>query len=465
MKKFRRFLICWCIPGLLLLPIGGCFTALSHFMGNSPSVPERIIAGTLDVATMPVQIAVFGPMILHDYIERNTGEAGRQKRERERWEKAVTQHQKLLDEDFCKVYEIGDFLSATNTPAREALNRHLMYYKNQQLDHAAADRLGTRMLEQPELLLALGCVLRQQNMTPELRTRLARTLVQTCHSRPPEDLWGVLHHALNVLDDDALRAEMSPNDDAVDKTLARELKGRDEARERERRRVEEDAAQRKADEERSRQEAIERQKAWEKRREKLMALAREIEGTPEAFRKSLGVRGEMIVSNHWRTRLRNTAQPLPVENVRALADAVTQPGEPPRPYARELFLRPELTDADLRRLYSRVLTKLKEKGDWQRDGWRDAGALIKNPNFPADLARATYTEPLLVELRIVYVFHHAMPDVPRGELQAFEQRGDALRRDCEAGKITLEKCCRERGKLAAKYLPSECPADWIQSIP
>ena len=50
-------------------------TCLSHFMGSKPSTGEAIVAGTLDVATMLVQIVVLGPMIAKECIDANTDDA------------------------------------------------------------------------------------------------------------------------------------------------------------------------------------------------------------------------------------------------------------------------------------------------------------------------------------------------------------------------------------------------------
>ena len=33
------------------------------------------------------------------------------------------------------------------------------------------------------------------------------------------------------------------------------------------------------------------------------------------------------------------------------------------------------------------------------------------------------------------------------------------------GKISLEECNARRFKLTKKYLPEECPEDWVKSIP
>lgn len=84
--------------------------------------------------------------------------------------------------------------------------------------------------------------------------------------------------------------------------------------------------------------------------------------------------GESVVVNYWRWRMYTAANPLPPENVRKLAEVLTEHVEPMSKCCRELFLRPELIEADLRKLYPRVLKKLAEEGKWRDEGWRYADA-------------------------------------------------------------------------------------------
>ena len=53
----------------------------------------------------------------------------------------------------------------------------------------------------------------------------------------------------------------------------------------------------------------------------------------------------------------------------------------------------------------------------------------------------------------------------RQERQDFEQCVDGLKRDCKASKITQKESNAQRERLAAKYLPTEYPDDWMKSVP
>ena len=66
---------------------------------------------------------------------------------------------------------------------------------------------------------------------------------------------------------------------------------------------------------------------------------------------------------------------------------------------------------------------------------------------------------LLDEIKRVLLFRS------KGELQKFEQECDGLKRECCGGKISLKKSNARRFKLTKKYLPDECPDDWVKSIP
>ena len=466
MKKFLKFLFYWCLPGLLLLPIGGCFSCLSHFMGSKPSTGEAIVAGALDVATMPVQIVVLGPIIAKEYIDANTGERGRKKREAEQRRKEIDGYKEMLTSDFSQVYRNDEFFSITNTPARDALYEWLRAYGNHFSPKEEIDHFVERLIAVPEVAAALMPVFHQRNLSVELKKKLCRTLIEFSRAKDSDTRSRIIHRADEIFSDEELRGLISESQDETDNAMNDLLRKREERRERERKEAEARAARQQAEEAELRKRREEENRRRQQRFRELRGAAKNIDAGIDEFVKTLPLRRESVVSNFWLQRLRNVSKPIPPENVRKFAEVLTEPGEPMSRCCQELFLRPELTEADLRNLYPRVLEKLAEEGEWQTEGWWYAGALIKNPNFPSDLALASYGEPLLTELRIVYVFHHVHSrNFEKGELQKFEQECDGLKRECRSGKISLEECNAKRFKLTKKYLPEECPEDWIKSIP
>ena len=466
MKKFLKYLFYWCVPGLLLLPIGGCFTAMSHFMGSSPSTGGAIVAGTLDVVTMPAQIVVFGPMIVADCIRQNTGECGRRKREAERRRKEVERYEEMLTSDFSQALCNEEFFSTTNTPAREALCHWLSAYGTHHPSREEIEPFVERLIEAPEAAVELTSVFYQRNLSDELKRKLCLSLVEFSRSQDSARRSGIVRLADKILSDEDLRGLISEAQDETSSALSDIMHKREEQRERERKEAEAMAARQQAEEAELRKRREEANRMRQQLIKELREAASNIDKEGDEFWNTLSLRRLPIIVGLWSSRLRNSSNSIPPENVRNLAEVLTEPGEPLNECCGPLFRRTELTEDDLRGLYPRVLKKLEENGEWRGQGWRCAGALIKNPNFPSDLVKASYSEPLLTELRAIYVFHHGNSlDVTYGELQQFELECDGLKRECRSGKISLEECNAKRFELTKKYLPEECPEDWVRSIP
>lgn len=467
-KTILRFAIRWSVSGLLLLPVGGCFSAMSRFMGHSPSTGEAVGCAALDVVTMPAQVVVFGPLLAKECIDANTGERGKAKRRREE----VGRHKQELTADFSKVYSDAAFLSATNTPQREALSEWLGYYNVNHPERELIDPLVERLLNDYDAAYALRSILGQKNLSADLKKRLCVSLIEGSRTRTMGRQSDVVDMMLygNHLSENELKSLISGKGDSTDKAIAKCIRRREEARE-EKRKCEEDYAARvraetaKWDAERRRREE-ELQRARERHYKEMEEVAKGLKGSVEEFRKALAVRNELAVRRVWTEMLNRRYDALPAENVRLLAETVTEPGEEGRSYLRYLFLRPELTGDDLRRLYPRVLAKLREPGGWQKEGLRYVGALIRNENFPLDLARASYKEPILSEFRIRYADRHKFDDaMPRSEIPKFERECRALKRDIANGKISGDAINVRKFELTKKYLPAECPDDWVKSIP
>lgn len=466
MKNFLKYFGYWCVPGLLLLPIGGCFTHMSHFMGARPGMGEAIVVGTLDVVTMPVQIVVFGPMIVKECIRENTGERGRKKREAERRRKEVERYKEMLSSDFSQVYRNDEFFSITNTPARDALHDWLCAYGIHHPSTEEIDPFVERLIAAPEAAVALTPVFHQRNLSAELKRKLCVTLVEFSRAKNADERRGIMYWADEILSDDELRGLVLESQDETDCAIKDILRKREERRERARKEDDARAARRQEEEERQKRRAEEARRRHQRISE-LQVLARDIDAEYGRFVKTLSLRGELTVADSWARRLCNASEPLPSENVRKLAEVLTEPVEPWNTCCETLFGRPELTEEDLRGLYPRILKKMEERGIWRELGWRCAGVLIKNPNFPPDLARASYNEPVLSQLRIVYVIHHvgSLDASRRYELQGLDRKCDDLKRDFLKGKLAFDKFNAIRFELTKRFLPDDCPDDWIKSMP
>ena len=467
-RKWVKWLAYWCLPGVLaavFLPFSGCFSALCRGWGDNPSPGEKIVSGALDVVTLPVQAVVFGTYAVVDGIDANTGKRG----ERKRYLREVDRYTKILGEDFGKVYEMPEFLTSTNTPAHEALYRWLSAYSGHNLPREDVERLAERLYAEPELLASFEEFLCQREMSQEMRARGFMMVAEHCREQEYEmrDCHHKLRNICRLMSDADLAACLSSDNDAVDQVLRDVLTYRAKRRENERKRKEEREAQLKREaEQRKAEEAARRQREEEcraeeaKRVQDLQGMARRIDGPLEEFRPALDLRGEFVVAEIWNRRLLEKSRPLPAENVRLLAEAALLPGEEEQSYCYALFRRPELTEGDLRAFYPKMLAKIRKGGEE-----RMAAGMVKNPNFPADLVQVTYDEPLLVDLRVTYLVHRVFPQRKnRAEMDAFDKQTEELAKEWKSGRISFEKYQKARFELTSKYLPKECPEDWVKAI-
>ena len=217
MKRVIRFLVGWVIPVLLVLPTAGCFTACSRFMGNRPSTTETIVCGALDVATLPVQIVVIGPLALGECIDANTGERGRLKRRR----KDIERIKGELTADFSRVYSDREFLSPTNTLQREALGEWLGHCNCNRPNRELIDPLAERLLNEPEAAYALINILEQKNLSPALKKKLCVSLVEDSRTQAKDRQSRIVNIVFNGnhLSEDELRALVSGKSDSADEVI------------------------------------------------------------------------------------------------------------------------------------------------------------------------------------------------------------------------------------------------------
>ena len=162
MKRRYKFLLGWLTSGLVavvLLNCSGCFTGLSRFGGNEPSLGERIACGTLDVITFPIQVIVLGPFAIADYIDSKEDAAAESER------LAREGYRDLLDADFSCVYTNPDFSCPTNAPAMAALDEWLLDHRNVPAENIRP--LAERVLQNPKLFTRQSNLWLQSALTEE----------------------------------------------------------------------------------------------------------------------------------------------------------------------------------------------------------------------------------------------------------------------------------------------------------
>ena len=456
----------------LLSPVSGCFSALGNLGGalggSRPAGAEKAILVSLDVVTFPVQLIVLGPPLLCEYIDANIGERGRRKREAELHQKAVAEHTALLDADLGVVYTNADFLCSTNRAAMEALNVWFSAYGIHKVPRETITPYAEFVLARPELLQKVRSLWRQPEIPAECRRRAFDAGVKMFRTGGDEDSLQLATELLGKvgLSDDEVKAlaDVSDPEDRLAKAAHRELdervrcrKWEAERKERERKEREERLAREKEEAARRLKEAEERHRQWMAHREQMRVHVKSLEGSLEELRPALAWCRDEYVADCWDRRLWQRQQPLPVENLRLLAETLlSKKGKEPH-YMYALMSRTEFMGNDLRRYYDLLLERMRE--GW---AWGIGGKLVRNPNTPEDVVAASYDEPLLVELRYTYVFHQLYKKIGRVELQQLQRRHDEVVRD---PKLSLEQRNRRLMKEVSRFMPKTCPADWRSSAP
>ena len=220
---------------LTALALSGCFTAMSHFMGASPSPGEQIVVGALDVVTLPAQVVVFGSMLIMEAIDANTGERGRQNR----MDKERSALRERLDADFGLIYSDPDYLSPTNTLAREAVKEYFRHRGCNALRPDDVRRLAEVVASRHELAETLDAIWYRDEAPVESRMKAAGGVEanKEAHAHPEALIFDILCH--DVVPDDelerlsALGAERPISAEVATKLLARRCREREEAARRE----------------------------------------------------------------------------------------------------------------------------------------------------------------------------------------------------------------------------------------
>ena len=463
----KTLAICALLGALALL--SGCFTAVSRmgsaWGGGGPSLGTQVVCGALDIVTSPIQIVIFGPMIVAELIDENTGEHGRANRARREHEKAVQGYKDMLDADFGCVFMDMDFQCATNRAAMDALNSWLACYGIHRVPGEQVRPYSVFVLEHPDVFRQLPALWRQQAFDEGARRKAFDAAVGLCRADGDKASLGLVRELVGCagVSDAELRglaASSVPTNGPLAKVFQGELGARAERRrreaeraERERKRREEEAARRRQEAERQRRESEERRRKWEAHRKEMMPFVQSISEDVERFRPALAWCRDGYVADRWRSRLGRRAEPLPVGNLRLLAEEVLRPGAEVPEYVGELMERPEFTGEDLRRYYGQMLACI-------RGGWRTycMARLLHNANMPADLVRASYDEPLLASFRLCYLRHRLRDAVPHGEWERIVRRT----RELEGNRsLSPEKRAKALDREIQPFMPKACPADWL----
>ena len=465
-RKITRWLLRLSVC-ILALSTSGCFTAMSHFMGAQPSTSEKIVAGTLDVATFPVQAVVFGPMVVGEWVDENTGEGARLKqRAKER-----TALREKLKADFSLIYANPDYLASTNTVAREAVEEYFRYHGYNGLKREDVVRLAEITASRHELAETLSPIWWREGIPLETRMKAVAAIEigKADHRNPQALIRHVMGHD-GVADTELARIAAQRDVRPIAAAAAAEIL---EERRRKRERDAKLEAERKAWQEkmRAKEEAERRRRAEEERRQREVRLAEILKHNEEMRRVAKNIWSEDggfaevvenvnddIVRRVLSRALYDKSRPVPEANLKMLVDSALSGGPCNFQVLRFALKRPELSAETLCGYYDDLVKlQLEQERSEFMTGY------LANPNLPRDILRRAWREPSLSECRNVYFVHRVYLDEAKSERAKAEL--DELARERDKKNLKRAEWTKRLDRILKKYLPKDAPEDWTKAMP
>ena len=459
---FMRLAVC-----ILALSTSGCFTAMSRFFGNEPSTSGKIVAGTLDVATFPVQAVVFGPMVIGEWVDENTGEGARLKqRAKER-----TALREKLKADFSLIYANPDYLAPTNTVAREAVEEYFRYHGYNSLKGDDVVRLSEIAASRHELAETLRPIWRREGMPLETRMKAVAAIEanKADHQNPQALMRNVLDHD-GVADAELARiAEQRDVCPIAAAAAAEILEERRQKRERdakleaerkawrEKMRAKEEEERRRRAEEVRRQREI-RQAEILKHNEEMRRVAKNIWSEGGGFVEVVENVNDDIVRRALSQALYDKSRPVPEANLKMLIDSALSGGPCDFQVLRFALKRPELSAETLCGYYDNLVRLQLEQ-----ERFEFMTGYLANSNLPLDISRRAWREPSLSECRKVYFAHRVCLDKAEHE-RAYTEL-DELARERYKKKLKRAEWTKRLDRILKKYLPKDAPEDWTKAMP
>ena len=440
---------------------------MSHFMGAQPSMSEKIVAGTLDVATFPVQAVVFGPMVVGEWVDENTGEGAQRK---QRAKKRTALQEKLKD-DFSLIYANPEYLASTNTVAREAVEEYFRYQGYNSLKREDVVRLAEIAASRHELAETLSPIWWREGIPLETRLKAVAAIEanKADHQKPQALIRHVLAHDGVA---DAALARIAAQRDACPIAAA----AAEEILEERRRKHERDAkleAERKAWQEkmRAKEEEERRRRAEEERRQRAIRQAEILKHNEEMRRVAKNIRSESggfaevvenvnddIVRRALSQALYDKSRPVPEANLKMLVDSALSGGPCDFQVLRFALKRPELSAETLCGYYDDLVKlQLEQERSEFMTGY------LANPNLPCDILRRAWREPSLSECRKVYFVHRVYLDKVKNERAKAEL--DELARERNKKKLKRTEWTKRLDRILKMYLPKDAPEDWTKAMP
>lgn len=399
--KFRLMVGALITAGCLLS--AGCFSIMADTSlsgkGGSASLGDRAFCLVLDAVTLPIQVVVFTPMLIEEYISENTGEGLQRKRKKEEYAKSLENYRMILKETPNAIFMNPDLLCATNRAVMEALNLWLPC-EAESMPVNTMRQYAEIVTQSPDLLRKLDGLWENRQLTAADRRKAFDAAVQLYLKDGDGEscrLVGNLIGKSGITDGELaemLTGEVGANAE-LKTVVTKEIDRRKSRHEYELRMSEE---KRKRDEEKlrlkkERQMAAER--ASHERRLHHAKMHPYVEALTindaNAFRTALAWYRDGYVEDLWDHMLRTREETIPVENLRLLAETLFKAEAQPPFYIRYLFCRTEFEAEDLRNYY-RQLVDRQNKG---RNVLQAIAILVCNPKTPNDVVEDSHNEQCL----------------------------------------------------------------------
>lgn len=466
-KKFLKFLVVlYAVSIPVITAFGGFFQAMRSFnmaFGNTPPPPHE--AFIMDALTAPVQLFVFTPFVVAEFVNSRTGERGRLRREQQRESDAY----KAIDKDFDSIWSVPEFWCETNTPQKKALARFLSYSPQTQLSTQQVSRVVREIRHSPCLITNFCSVVRQRAFSnDDLGWFLdqAKKLHDTGNQRAADELISSLSCRPALTDsqlDSLLAAGMSRKVyDRIrierDRELERQRKFR-EAEEKRRKELlrmekEKEAYRLKCElEECKKAEATAHLKA-------IQPLVQAIYGDPQTFGRALEHFDDPMLRSEWSSILRSRIRPfIPVANLIKLLDAIDK-------------LPPDLTPRDRHIDKSDVLRRRELPSDFLEEqlkvyaptgGYlREAQAILSNPSLPDHVVVSAYSDKRLAYFRALCAYSEKFRWEDKQARRRFVMEFLRIKKKHQ-GPLYAEGI-EELDDLLRRMLPPEPPEWWVKLV-
>lgn len=486
------------VVALLTAPLSGCFSALCKANLNwnhsspPPSTTTKIVAGSLDAVTAPIQIPFWGLAgvdVLEMYWDIPEDILRDFNVYTDRFERRRYFGRRRLQERPAVIFEDPAFLSAEKTGERAAL-KDLLFWEPEMkwgFSDFQIECLAELVGEKDGVADELGGLWKSNVLTPAHRRRFLESVRSGRIHCSEETLSRVLNHACvtEAWLEGLLRgreersAENCKTMDAVEESVSGRLA---RLKAETARKAEAEARRKREERERHLREEEEIRRIREAEARRKEEIARHLEECTEKARLGLTASGEdardrlsvLLRREKWFIAevLRKKDGIMPEANLTLILDEVLAAwAQRPENAAWAavsdmpalILARPEVTEESLRKYYAAFLEFARRP-----EGYRALVAILKNPNLPEDVSRSAYRDPRFAELLRDYAYARYGSD-PSSRTQEIRLRKDVDSFETGWARVRYfdrrdPEYLKRLMAIVGSHLPDEAPADWTRNL-